>query len=379
MNNVSVRLVFDRKHVATKKHQASVQMEVTFQRKRKFIGTGIRLYSDQWGKDLKVKNHPQSVLFNQQLNDMVANIYDFAHQLSLQKKEFSFDKLGDYLNGCGSDTSNSFLHFMGKRIKERPVADSTKEKQLYIFKALKEFGKIKSFSDICYQNIKAWDEYAKKRCKCQSSVYNYHKVLKIFVREAYAAQLISTNPYQTIKLDHGMSESRKFLTKEELKRIEDTSLEDKYLERVRDLFLFCCYTGLAYADLAKFDFNEAIFTDGMYRIRDCRQKTGTQYNISLINKAMNILEKYKFKLPIISNQKYNAFLKVIGAFCKIKKRLTSHVARHTFATTVTLGNGVRIEVVSKMLGHTNIQTTQLYAKIFQEEVDKEFNRLNNIV
>ena len=94
---------------------------------------------------------------------------------------------------------------------------------------------------------------------------------------------------------------------------------------------------------------------------------------------MDILNKYDFKLPIISNQKYNAFLKVIGAFCEIKKRLTSHVARHTFATTVTLGNGVRIEVVSKMLGHTNIQTTQLYAKIFQEEVDHEFNRLNEIV
>lgn len=379
MNNVSVRLVFDRKHVATKKHQASVQMEVTFLRKRKFVSTGIKLYADQWGKDNKVKNHPQSLLFNQQLSDMVANIYDFAHQLSLQKKTFSFEKLDAYLNGCGVETSNSFLHFMRKRILERPIAESTRKKQLYTLKALEEFGKIKSFSDICYQNIMAWDEFAKKRCKCQSSVYNYHKVLKIFVREAYASQLIQVDPYQTIKLDHGTSESRKFLTKEELRRIEEKTFEDGCLERVRDMFLFCCYTGLAYADLAKFDFNEAIYTDGMYRIRDFRQKTGTQYNISLVNKAMNILEKYNFKLPIISNQKYNAFLKVIGAFCEIKKRLTSHVARHTFATTVTLGNGVRIEVVSKMLGHTNIQTTQIYAKIFQEEVDREFNRLNEIV
>ncbi len=379
MNNLSVRLVFDRKHVATKKHQASVQMEVTFQRKRKYIGTGIRLYADQWGKDMKVKNHPQSVLFNQQLNDMVANIYDFAHRLSMQKKAFSFEKLDDYLNGCGTDTTNSFLHFMRKRIWERPIAETTRKKQLYTLKALEEFGKIRSFADICYQNVMAWDEFAKKRCKRQSSVYTYHKVLKIFVREAYASQLITVDPYQTIKLDHGTSESRKFLTKEELGRIENKSFEDKCLERVRDMFLFCCYTGLAYADLAKFDFNEAVYTDGMYRIRDYRQKTGTQYNISLVNKAMAILEKYKFKLPIISNQKYNAFLKVIGSFCEIKKRLTSHVARHTFATTVTLGNGVRIEVVSKMLGHTNIQTTQIYAKIYQQEVDKEFNRLNDIL
>lgn len=379
MKNLSVRLVFDRKHVATKKHQSSVQLEVTYERKRKFIGTGIKLYADQWGKDLKVKNHPQSALYNQQLSDIVADIYDFAHQLSLQKKEFSFEKLDEHLGKSGKDTAYSFLHFMRKRILERPIAETTRKKHWYILKALEEFGKIKSFSDICYQTVMEWDEFAKKRCKRQSSVYNYHKVLKIFVREAYASQLITADPYQTIKLDHGTSESRKFLTKEELKRIEDRAFEDKCLERVRDMFLFCCYTGLAYADLSKFDFNEAIYSDGMYRIRDCRQKTGTEYNISLVNKAMAILEKYDYHLPIISNQKYNAFLKVIGAFCEIKKRLTSHVARHTFATTVTLGNGVRIEVVSKMLGHTNIHTTQIYAKIFQEEVDKEFNRLNEIL
>lgn len=379
MKNLSVRLIFDRKHVATKQHQASVQLEVTYDRKRKFIGTGIKLYSDQWGKDSKVKNHPQSTLYNQQLNDIVSDIYDFAHKLTLQKREFSFDKLDAHLGKTGTDTSCSFLFFMRKRIMERPISETTRKKHWYTYKALEEFGKIKSFSDICFQTIKEWDEFAKKRCKKQSSVYNYHKVLKIFVREAYASQLIDTDPYQTIKLDHGTSESRKFLNKEELKRMEETPLEDLCLDRVRDMFLFCCYTGLAYADLSKFDFNEAIYSDGMYRIRDYRTKTGTEYNISLVKKAMDILEKYNYQLPIISNQKYNAYLKVVGSFCEIKKRLTSHVARHTFATTVTLGNGVRIEVVSKMLGHTNIQTTQIYAKVFQEEVDKEFNRLNDIL
>lgn len=91
MNNVSVRLVFDRKHVATKKRQSSVQMEVTYQRKRKYVGTGIKLYSDQWGKDLKVKNHPQSLVFNQKLNDMVSGIYDFVYQLSSQNIPFTFE------------------------------------------------------------------------------------------------------------------------------------------------------------------------------------------------------------------------------------------------------------------------------------------------
>jgi site-specific recombinase XerD len=371
--------VFDRKHVATKKHQASVQLEVTHERKRKFISTGVKLYADQWSKDNKVKNHPQSILYNQQLNDIVADIYNFAHQLSVKKQSFNFVKLEEYLGRGGRDTSCSFLHFMRKRILERPIMETTRTKQLGVLKALEEFGKIKSFSDICYQNIIAWDEFAKKRCKRQSSVYNYHKVLKIFIREAYASQLIDVNPYQTIKLERGSCENRKFLTKEELQRLENKVFEDRCLERVRDMFLFCCYTGLAYADLQKFDFHNATYTDGMYRIRDCRKKTGVEYNISIMDKAMVILKKYNYHFPMISNQKYNAFLKVVASFCEIKKRLTSHVARHTFATTITLGNGVRIEVVSKMLGHTNIQTTQIYAKIYQKEVDNEFNRLNNIV
>lgn len=379
MNNLSVRLVFDRKHVATKKHQASVQLEVTYERKRKFISTGIKLYSDQWSKDQKVKNHPQSSLYNKQLNDMVANIYNFAHQLTSQHQDVTLEKIGRCFDANSNHDTCSLIDWMRKRIMERPIAESTRKKQLCILRALVKFGKIKSFSDICLGNILEWDKYAKTRCTSKSSVYDFHKVLKIYVREAYAYQLISTDPYQTIKLDHGTSEGRRFLTKEELKLLEDRELQDRSLERVRDMFLFCCYTGLSYADLSKFDFNEAFYSDGMYRIRDRRKKTGTEYNISIIDKAMNILKKYDYRLPVISNQKYNAFLKLIGAFCGIKKRLTSHVARHTFATTVTLGNGVRIEVVSKMLGHTNIQTTQIYAKIFQQEVDKEFNRLNGIV
>lgn len=379
MNNVSVRLVFDRKHVATKKHQASVQMEITYQRKRKYIGTGIKLYSDQWSKDMKVKNHPQSLVFNQRLNDMVAGIYDLVYQMSSQNIPFTFERLEQYLGNSSSEVTSSFLSFMEKRICERQVSDSTKQRQRCVLKALKEFGRIKDFADICYENIRAYDEFAKKRCKCQSSVYNYHKILKIFVREAYAAHLISENSYQNFKLDHGKRVLRRFLTKEELIKIETKQIDDICLSRVRDIFLFCCYTGLAYADLAAFNFKDAVMANGMYRIRDHRIKTGTPYNISLMDKAMDILKKYDFKLPIISNQKYNLYLKILGAFCEIKKKLTSHVARHTFATSIALANGVRIEVISKMLGHTNIQTTQLYAHIYQSEVDKEFERLNKII
>lgn len=379
MNNVSVRLVFDRKHIATKNHQASVQMEVLFQRRRKYVGTGVKLYSDQWGKDNKIRNHPQSVVLNQRLNDLVAKIYDFAYQLSVKNVQFTFEKLEEYLNNHSADPEDSFLHFMLDRLEARPIKDSSKVKQYGIWKALKEFGKIRRFSDITYNNIMLYDEFAKKRCSKQSSVYTYHKVLKIYVREAMAKGLIDSNPYQTIKLNRGKEGDRKYLTKEELKKIEDREVSDKSLNNIKDVFLFCCYTGLSYADLASFNFKEAVMINGMYRIKDHRIKTGEPYNITIMDKAMKILQKHNFSLPVVSNQKYNAYLKVLGAYCDVKQRLTSHVARHTFATTIALANGVRIEVVSKMLGHSNIRTTQLYAKICQPEVDCEFERLNVLV
>ena len=119
MNNVSVRLVFDRKHVATKKRQSSVQMEVTYQRKRKYVGTGIKLYSDQWGKDLKVKNHPQSLVFNQKLNDMVSGIYDFVYQLSSQNIPFTFERLERYLNNSESGFSSSMKKSRANGAKAR--------------------------------------------------------------------------------------------------------------------------------------------------------------------------------------------------------------------------------------------------------------------
>lgn len=136
-------------------------MEVTYQRKRKYVGTGIKLYSDQWGKDLKVKNHPQSLVFNQKLNDMVSGIYDFVYQLSSQNIPFTFERLERYLNNSESGTTNSFLSFMEKRIYERQVTDSTKQRQKCVLKALKEFGRIKDFTDICDENIRAYDEFAK--------------------------------------------------------------------------------------------------------------------------------------------------------------------------------------------------------------------------
>lgn len=137
----------------------------------------------------------------------------------------------------------------------------------------------------------------------------------------------------------------------------------------------CCYTGLAYADLAKFDFVKGVENrNGKYVIADRRKKTNEDYFIVLLSPAVRLLKKYDYKLPIISNQQYNIMLKVMAQYADINKNITTHVARHTFAV-FALNNGVPIEVVAKMLGHSNIRTTQLYAKVLNSEVEKGFDLL----
>lgn len=178
---------------------------------------------------------------------------------------------------------------------------------------------------------------------------------------------------------------REALTAEELERMAEKSFDVKRISQVRDIFLFSCYTGLAYADLQKLKRSEiSTGIDGGKWIFTRRQKTDTPSRIPLLPMAQQILEKYldhpicreKDKaLPILSNQKMNQYLKEIGDACQINKHLTFHIARHTFATTITLSNGVPIETVSKMLGHRNLKTTQHYAKILDRKVSQDMQAL----
>ena len=157
------------------------------------------------------------------------------------------------------------------------------------------------------------------------------------------------------------------------------------MQHVRDIFVFCCYTGLSYADVTKLSRdNIEVGIDNRFWIKIRRQKTNTLSSIPILPKALEILESYRnyptcesngLMLPILSNQKMNSYLKEIADLCGITKELTFHIARHTFATTITLSNGVPIETVSKMLGHLDIRTTQHYAKLLDNRISKDMENL----
>lgn len=200
----------------------------------------------------------------------------------------------------------------------------------------------------------------------------------------YCQWRLDKNPFVNYKAKVKEVE-RAYLVQEEIQAIVDKEFATERLNQVKDIFLYSCFTGLAYIDVKQLTrSNIGLGIDGGKWIFTNRQKTDTRSNISLLPIAEEILDKYKQHpqclnegklLPVLSNQKMNSYLKEIADLCEINKELTFHIARHTFATTVTLTNGVPIESVSKMLGHKNLRTTQHYAKILDKKVSDDMKVL----
>lgn len=212
-----------------------------------------------------------------------------------------------------------------------------------------------------------------------NSIVKYFKNLKTICNHAIRFELIQKNPINKYSGKIKTVEAV-FLTAEELESIEAHAFKIERLERVKDIFLFCCYSGYAPVDVMKLTRANLIKDgNGQLWIKTNRQKTGTRANVPLLPQALKIANKYLLTqdtlLPKISNQKMNAYLKEIADIVGLDKKLTWYVARHTFATTVTLGNGIKIENVSAMLGHTTIRQTQHYAKVLDTSVMQDMQKL----
>ncbi len=209
---------------------------------------------------------------------------------------------------------------------------------------------------------------------------NLKKIINLCIKKGF----LQKDPFLGFKMTKQEVE-RIALTEQDLQIIAARQFGSDRLNHVKDIFLFCCFTGLAYADVKKLKQSEiSRGIDGEYWIFTNRQKTDTRSRIPLLPQAIAIMEKYRdypacensgLVLPVLSNQKMNAYLQEIGDVCEIGKHLTFHIARHTFATTDTLSNGVPIESVSKMLGHRNLKTTEHYAKVLDGKISNDMQAL----
>ena len=217
-----------------------------------------------------------------------------------------------------------------------------------------------------------------------NGVMKHLERLRKIVRLAVKMEWMEKDPFARYKMKFKKVD-RSYLTPEELSFIENKSFSLPRMQVVKDLFVFSCYTGLAYIDVMNLTPSGICMgVDNTKWIRTFREKTDTPVNVPLLSKALAILEKYSGDpkaaakgtiFPTLSNQKLNSYLKEVADICGINKNLTFHLARHTFATTVTLSNGVPIETVSKMLGHTKISTTQIYARVVEQKIGKDMDVL----
>ncbi len=234
---------------------------------------------------------------------------------------------------------------------------------------------------IDYGFVSCYDFYLRSSCGCSNnSTLKYIKLFKKVIRECLHLDLLDRDPFLHYKGKVKQLE-RVYLTEKELEKIAVKEMVTERLSQVRDIFLFCCLTGLAYTDVQQLTKENIIKgVDGEAWLSIQRQKTGTPTRLPLLPAALRLLEIYRqhpqclYKnrlLPVLSNQKMNAYLKEIMDVCGIQKAVTFHTARHTFATTVTLLNGVPMESVSKMLGHTSIKTTQHYAKVLDVKISQD--------
>lgn len=377
-----VKAVFDRKKKASAITAGVVEIEIVFNRtQRKVLSTGIELYSNQWEDGLVVR-HAESRKLNKQITDLIKKYESISRAIIQEGDEVTYQTFSAALERKSGKYGTDFINFCYDVMDRRCLRASTLRAHKCTLEALRESKIIRTFDDLTPENIKRFDTWLKKQDpdREQPTIYNYHKRLKPYINEAVSLGIIEESPYLRFKAERGKHKPKEALNEDELAAVRALDLSDESLSKARDLFVFCCYTGLAHADMDAFDFSRDVVTvHGRNYIDKQRIKTGTKYYTPILPPAMAVLEKYRYSLPRFSQQAYNRLLKCIGSLIGTKKNLSSHIARYTFATTVLLAHEVPIESVSKMLGHTRIQITQVYAKILNSSIEKQAERLSEIL
>lgn len=273
---------------------------------------------------------------------------------------------------------NGFVDFMRSCIAKEKLAHSTEKHKYGTIDAMLRYGRLSSFNQLTPTNIVAFDEFLHAESdRKQCTIFSYHKIIKLYTKLAYQMGYIPSDPYEhpLCHFDHGKYAERRPLSEAELISIRNIENLSSKEVKARDLFVFCAYTGLAYIDSQMFDYRTmAEEVQGTMYIDGRRIKTGNTYYTPILPPAMEVLEKYNYQLPKMSNQKVNDYLHIIESRLNFNKPLTTHVARHSFAT-LCLAYDIPIEDVARMMGHSNVRTTQIYAKILKKNIEKHTNAL----
>ncbi|CAG2532039.1 MULTISPECIES: site-specific integrase [Maribacter] len=393
-------LFFIKKSKVNSAGKTTIFLRITLDSRRSEFSVHRKVHLDLWNSrtQLVMGNSADAQEINRHLSDIKNRIYSIQRNFEQDKASYSASDMRDVL--LGKDKIKKMLLEIFQEHNDevesligKGFSPGTAERYRTCKKHVTEYIRKKykkndiPVQDVDHKFITGFEYYLKMTRKCaHNSAIKYITNFKKIIRIAYANDWIDKDPFVNWKGKLKIVE-REFLTEGEIQRIIDLKFKIKRLDQVRDIFVFCCFTGLAYADVKKLTNADIVIgSDGEKWIKTRRTKTDTRSNIPILPIALAIIEKYEddellkekdLVLPVLSNQKMNSYIKEIADCCGIVKNLTFHLARHTFATTVTLTNGVPIESVSKMLGHTNLRTTQHYAKILDMKVGKDMAVLRN--
>lgn len=375
-----------------------VYIRITIDGKRAEIASKRNVIADTWNPEAqKVKGTTEDVRsLNSYFKSLERQLFDAYGKLLEKNKQVTAEMLKNVFTGV-EEKQRMFISIFEEHNRQvekligKEFTKSTHYKYNTTLKHCKDFLRWKyklkdiSIKEFDHAFITDFEFFLKSEKNCDhNTVAKYIKHVKKIINSCLANGWLTTDPFRNYKIKIRQV-NREFLSDAELTTIQEKRFTTARLELVKDIFVFSCFTGLAYIDVFKLTpANIVIGIDGERWIYTTRQKTDTISHIPLLPAALAIIEKYSAHpkvvnenrlLPVLSNQKMNAYLKELADLCAITKELTFHIARHTFATTVTLNNDVPIETVSKMLGHKSIRTTQHYAKLLDKKVSLDMATL----
>jgi site-specific recombinase XerD len=378
--------IYNRYGKASPKRDAVIELRIAFKNKQKYLSTGIRLLPKEWQRG-RVVNRLDAAILNKTLDKLMNEVREVIYGM-IEDGNIDIFAIPAKL-AAKRRKAMTFLEFYAEKaeIRKHGIGKVAQGRYDLVPRVLEEFGRITSFSDLTSNNIIAFDKFLiKKDIKATSRWHNYHKYIRRFITEAIKEGFLERDPYDGVRLDHGNYDHsiEKFLTVEELKKLRDAKMPCERLERVRDLFIFQCYTCLSYEDLRRFDLSLITVENGRKIYYDHRKKSSVRLCFPLLGPALEVLERYhglpqsltirgKTSGNILSNTNYNKYLKEIAEPAGLKKSLTTHWARHTGATML-LNAGVAPEVIAVVGGWANTKVLmKIYAKMQEKTVVKAVN------
>ena len=377
-----VGLIYNRYRKASATQDAVIEIRIYYQKRAKWLSTRIRVFPKEWDrKNRRVINRFDAAILNKQLEKLLIDVRQVVYDM-YEEGSIEIDAIPSRLQSKRKP-SVSFLDFCEERTKIRKHGNSVDSQERYdrFLRFLKEYGKLKTFYDLTELKVMELDKHLKKKndMKAKSRWNNYHRFLNSFILDAQKEGLIQQNPYDRVKIDKGSDYDgiEKYLSPEEFQKLRTAFMPEARLERVRDLFVFHAYTCMSYHDLRAFDEKKIREVDGKKVYVGHRGKTKIEFTVPMLTPALEILKKYKGKLPMLSNVKYNEYIKEVVKAAGIDKPVTTHWARHTGATLL-LNAGVPIEIVSKVCGHSSIKMTEkIYAKLLPKTVVAAVNEIED--